>query len=87
VVLAAFLAMLLTGSMVTVLAQAQGSTIDGSISKLNGMTLRLAQGDGGTKAVTLRSDTLVLARQRTTLRRSSPSTRWGSPPGVSRTGR
>jgi hypothetical protein len=66
-------ATLLGGSAVTVLAQAQGSALEGSISKMSGMTLTLTLADGGTEAVTLTPGTLVLARQPTALETIRPN--------------
>lgn len=65
-------AMLLAGSAVAVLAQAQDVTIDGKVSAMAGMKLTLMMSDGATRVVSLKPDTLVLARQAATLEDIKP---------------
>jgi hypothetical protein len=66
------IALLLAGSAVAVLAQAQDTSIDGQVSALNGNTLTLTLADGSSKAVSLLPDTLVLAREAATLESIKP---------------
>jgi len=64
--------MLLAGSAVAVLAQAQDVTIDGKVSAMDGMKLTLMMSDGATRIISLKPDTLVLARQPATLEDIKP---------------
>ena len=66
------IAVLLAGSAVAVLAQAQDTSFDGTVSELNGTTLTLTQADGNLKTVSLLPDTFVLGRQPATLESIKP---------------
>ena len=61
------IAALLAGSAVALLAQSQDTTIDGRLSSMSGVTLMLTLPDGSLKTVSLLPDTLVLAREASTL--------------------
>jgi hypothetical protein len=65
-------ALLLAGSAVAVLAQAQNTSIDGNISAISGNMLSLTLADGSSKMVSLQPDTLVLAREAATLESIKP---------------
>ncbi len=63
---------LLAGSATAVLAQAQDVTIDGKVSAVEGMKLTLMMSDGATRIISLKPDTLVLARKPATLEDIKP---------------
>lgn len=65
-------AAMLAGSAVAVLAQAKDVTIDGKISAVDGMKLTLTMADGATRVISLKADTLVLARQAATVESIKP---------------
>ncbi len=65
-------AAMLAGSAVAVLAQAKDVTIDGRISAVDGMKLTLTMADGATRVISLKADTLVLARQAATVESIKP---------------
>ena len=72
-ILLSAVALLLAGSAVAVLAQAQDTSIDGKVSALSGTTLTLTLADGSLKTVNLLSDTFVLAREASTLEAIKPN--------------
>ncbi len=63
---------LLAGSATAVLAQAKDVTIDGKVSAVEGMKLTLMMSDGATRIISLKPDTLVLARKPATLEDIKP---------------